>query len=177
MTVYRAQQVSHQNLPPNRSEPRFSFICWTLAPPKLFPMDFLEHLVCSQTCVWYRTRTTHNLSPNEHTKRKLCPNNRPTIINKFGPTLSHLLRAVNRQPCFRAGTRRARVRTQPAHAARGLQMHTHAHEPNPPRTTEPNHNKQRRPEIKPRHAETCNHVKSMAPQHRITPYNHRRSHN
>ena len=55
-------------------------------------MDFLEHPVCSQTCVWYRTRTTNNLSQNELMKLELCPNNRPKFINNFGPTLSHLAR-------------------------------------------------------------------------------------
>ena len=55
-------------------------------------MNFLEHLVRFQSCVWYRTRTTNNLSQNEHTKLELCPNNRPKSTNNFGPTLSHLAR-------------------------------------------------------------------------------------
>ena len=55
-------------------------------------MNFLDHLVCSQTCVWYRTRSTHNLSQNEHTKLELCPNNRPKSINNFRPMLSHFAR-------------------------------------------------------------------------------------
>ena len=37
-------------------------------------------------------RTTNNLSQNELMKLELCPNNRPKIINNFGPTLSHLAR-------------------------------------------------------------------------------------
>ena len=69
-----------------------SLICSTLPCPRLCPMNFLECLVVSQTCIWYRTRTTQNLSQNELMKLELCPNNRPKIINSFGPTLSHLAR-------------------------------------------------------------------------------------
>ena len=88
-----------------------------------------------------------------------------------------MLRAVNRQPCFRAGTRRARVRTQPALQARGFQLHTRTHEPSPPRTTDPNHDKQRTPKIKPRHAETRNHVKKPCAVTTNHPDNRRRTHN
>ena len=88
----RKHRISHQNVSPNRSKSRFSLICPTLGSLKLFPMIFLERLVCSQTCVWYRTRTTNNLSQNEHTKLELRPNNRPKSINNFGPMLSHFAR-------------------------------------------------------------------------------------
>ena len=88
----RKRQISHQNVPPNRSKPRFSLICETLSSLKLFPMDFLEHRVCSKSCMWYRTRTTNNLSQNELMNLELCPNNRPKIPNNFGPMLSHFAR-------------------------------------------------------------------------------------
>ena len=81
-------KICHQN----HSKSRFSLICSTLGCPTLSPMNFLEHPVCSQTCVWYSTRTTHNLGQNEHTKLELFPNNRPKIPNNFGPTVSHLAR-------------------------------------------------------------------------------------
>ena len=61
-------------------------------PACIFCNEFLEHLVCSQTCVWYRTRTTHNLSQNELMKLELCTKKRSKSINNFGPTVSHLAR-------------------------------------------------------------------------------------
>ena len=88
----RKHRISHQNVSPNRSKSRFSLICSTLPQPTLFPMNFLECLVVSHTCIWYRTSTTHNLSQNELAKLELCPKNRPKSINNFGPTLSHLAR-------------------------------------------------------------------------------------
>ena len=55
-------------------------------------MNFLECLVGSHTCIWYRTSSTKNLSQNELVKLELCPKNQPKRINNFGPTLSHLAR-------------------------------------------------------------------------------------
>ena len=85
----RKHQISHQNVPPTHPKSRFSAICSTIPSPTLFPMNFLDCLVVSHTCIWYRTNTTHNLSQNELMKLELCPNNRPKSINNFGPTLSH----------------------------------------------------------------------------------------
>ena len=79
-------------MPPNHSKSRFSLICKILGALKLFPMNLLDHLVCPQTCVWYRTRTTNNLSQNELMDLELCPNNRPKSTNNFGPMLSHFAR-------------------------------------------------------------------------------------
>ena len=64
----------------------------TLPPPTLFPMNFLEWPVVPRTCIWYRTRSTNNLSQNELMKPESCPNNRPKFTNNFGPMLSHLAR-------------------------------------------------------------------------------------
>ena len=44
-------EFSAQNTQPNRSKSRFSLIRKILEPPKLFPMNFLEHLVCSTSCI------------------------------------------------------------------------------------------------------------------------------
>ena len=88
----RKHQISHPIVPLTHPKSRFSVICSTIAPSAFFPMNFLECLVVSHTCIWYKTSTTQNLSQNEFMKLELCPNNRPKIINNFGPALSHLAR-------------------------------------------------------------------------------------
>ena len=88
----RKYQILAQTMPPNRSKSRFLLICEILVAPKLFPMNFLEHLVCSTTCIWYRTRSTNNLSQNELVQLELCSKMSPKIPNNFGPILSHLAR-------------------------------------------------------------------------------------
>ena len=69
-----------------------SLICKILASPKLFPMNFLERLVCSTTCIWYRTRSTNNLSQNELAQLELFSKMSPKSINNFGPMLTHFAR-------------------------------------------------------------------------------------
>ena len=105
----RKHKISHQNVPPAYSKSRFPLMCSTLALPTLFPMNFLGHIVCSQTCMWCRTRSTNNLDQNELMKRELCPNNRTKIINNFGPTLSHLARWFSKSRAWYAVTLRDKL--------------------------------------------------------------------
>ena len=67
-------------------------MCEIVSAFQLFTMDFLEYLACSTTCIWYRTRTIHNLSQNEQMQLELCPKMSPKIINNFDPMLTHFAR-------------------------------------------------------------------------------------
>ena len=104
----RAAQPKHQtlakNMSPNCSKSWFSLMCKILSEPAFFLMNFLEHLVCSTTCIWYRTRGTNNhrtrgtnsLSQNELVQLELCPEMPPNRINNFGPMLTHFARWLHK---------------------------------------------------------------------------------
>ena len=77
-TTVRAAQRKHeiltQNMPPNRSKSSFSLICKILSSPKRFPVNFLEHLVCSTTCMTkYVTKSLKIMIFTFLTKTRVLP--------------------------------------------------------------------------------------------------------
>ena len=63
-----------------------------LVAAQTFSYKFLEHLGYSTTCIWYRTRSTNNLSQNELVQLELCSKMSPNILNNFDPMLIHFAR-------------------------------------------------------------------------------------
>ena len=71
----------------------------TLTLPNLFTMDSLEHGNFIHTCICIRTRSWHNLSPNDLWNRELSLKSRQKIINSFGPSWRQLSPALYNFSC------------------------------------------------------------------------------
>ena len=79
--------------------PKYCSMSQTLGAPKLFTMDFLEHGSFTHTCICIRTRSQHNLSPDDFMNRVLSSENCPKCMHSFGPSWRQLSPALYNFSC------------------------------------------------------------------------------
>ena len=79
--------------------PKYCTMSQSLTAPNLFTMDFLEHGSFTHTCICIRTRSWHNLSPNDFMNRELSSKNCPEFTNSFGPSWRQLSPALYNFSC------------------------------------------------------------------------------
>ena len=79
--------------------PKYCTMSPTLSSPNLFTMDFLEHVGFIHTCICIKTRSWHNLSPNDLWNRELSSKNCPNCTHSFGPSWRQLPLALYNFSC------------------------------------------------------------------------------